>query len=100
MRIFIKLIRIYTPFICIVMALLNGVLFMVNGLRISMSIGRGVNIGKANETTYFEQALSEVQSAWNRLQVAGFTVTMPDPMRNSIRTQMKKSNLCWQSHDW
>lgn len=39
----------------------------------------GVNIGKANETTYLEQALSEAQSAWNRLQDAGFTVTMPDP---------------------
>ena len=39
----------------------------------------GVNIGKANETTYLEQALSEAQSAWNRLQDAGFTITMPDP---------------------
>ena len=33
----------------------------------------GVNIGKANETTYLEQALSEAQSAWNRLRDAGFT---------------------------
>lgn len=39
----------------------------------------GVNIGKSNETTYLEQALSEAQSAWNRLQDAGFTVTMPNP---------------------
>lgn len=38
----------------------------------------GVNIGKSNETTYLEQALSEAQSAWNRLQDAGFTITMPD----------------------
>lgn len=38
----------------------------------------GVNIGKSNETTYLEQALSEAQSAWKRLQDAGFTVTMPD----------------------
>ena len=33
----------------------------------------GVNIGKSNETTYLEQALSEAQSAWNRLLDAGFT---------------------------
>lgn len=39
----------------------------------------GVNIGKSNETTYLEQALFEAQSAQNRLQDAGFTVTMPDP---------------------
>lgn len=38
----------------------------------------GVNIGKSNETTYLEQALSEAQSAWKRLQDAGFTITMPD----------------------
>lgn len=38
----------------------------------------GVNIGKSNETTYLEQALSEAKSAWKRLQDAGFTVTMPD----------------------
>lgn len=39
----------------------------------------GVNIGKSNETTYLEQALSEAQSAWNRLKDAGFTITMPNP---------------------
>lgn len=39
----------------------------------------GVNIGKSNETTYIEQALSEAQSAWKRLQDAGFTETMPNP---------------------
>lgn len=39
----------------------------------------GVNIGKSNETSYLEQALSEAQSAWNRLLDAGFTTTMPDP---------------------
>ena len=39
----------------------------------------GVNIGKSNETTYLEQALSEANSAWKRLQDAGFTTEMPDP---------------------
>lgn len=39
----------------------------------------GVNIGKSNETTYLEQALFEAQSAWRRLQDAGFTVEMPNP---------------------
>lgn len=39
----------------------------------------GVNIGKSNETTYLEQALSEADSAWRKLMDAGFTVTMPDP---------------------
>lgn len=39
----------------------------------------GVNIGKSNETTYLEQALSEAQSAWNRLRDAGFTTTIPNP---------------------
>lgn len=39
----------------------------------------GVNIGKANETTYLEQALSEAQSAWKRLCDAGFTTTLPNP---------------------
>lgn len=38
---------------------------------------KGVNIGKANETTYLQQALSEAQSAWNRLKDAGFTTTIP-----------------------
>lgn len=37
----------------------------------------GVNIGKANETTFHEQALFEGQSIWNRLRDAGFTTTMP-----------------------
>lgn len=37
----------------------------------------GVNIGKANETTYLQQALSEAQSTWRRLQDAGFTTTIP-----------------------
>ena len=37
----------------------------------------GVNIGKSNETTYLEQALSEARSMWKRLQDAGFTITMP-----------------------
>lgn len=39
----------------------------------------GVNIGKSNETTYLEQALSEAQSLWKRLQDAGFTTEMPNP---------------------
>lgn len=39
----------------------------------------GVNLGKSNETTYIEQALSEAQSMWKRLQDAGFTTEMPDP---------------------
>lgn len=39
----------------------------------------GVNIGKSNETTYLEQALSEANSAWKRLQDSGFTPEMPDP---------------------
>lgn len=37
----------------------------------------GVNIGKSNETTYLQQALSEAQSTWKRLQDAGFTTTIP-----------------------
>lgn len=37
----------------------------------------GVNIGKSNETTYLQQALSEAQSAWNKLKDAGFTETIP-----------------------
>lgn len=41
----------------------------------------GVNIGKANETTFHEQALNEAQSAWNKLLDAGFTMTMPDPSK-------------------
>lgn len=39
----------------------------------------GVNIGKSNETTYLEQALSEAQSIWRRLQDAGFSTEMPSP---------------------
>ena len=38
----------------------------------------GVNIGKSNETTYLEQALSRAQSVWNSLLDEGFTVEMPD----------------------
>lgn len=38
----------------------------------------GVNIGKSNETTYLEQALSEARSTFKRLEDAGFTVTIPD----------------------
>lgn len=38
----------------------------------------GVNIGRANETTYLQQALSEARSAWNRLKDAGFTITIPE----------------------
>lgn len=38
----------------------------------------GVNIGKANETTYLEQALNEAQSAWKRLKDAGFSTEMPN----------------------
>ena len=41
----------------------------------------GVNIGKANETTYIEQALFEARSTWNKLKDAGFTITMPDPSK-------------------
>lgn len=41
----------------------------------------GVNIGKSNETTFHEQALSEAQSSWKRLQDAGYTITMPDPSK-------------------
>lgn len=37
----------------------------------------GVNIGKSNETTYFEQALFEARSALNRLYDAGFTEEIP-----------------------
>lgn len=39
----------------------------------------GVNIGKANETTYHEQALNEAQSMWNKLKDAGFSTEMPNP---------------------
>lgn len=38
----------------------------------------GVNIGKANETTYLQQAHFEARSAINRLKDAGFTETIPD----------------------
>lgn len=38
----------------------------------------GVNIGKANETTYLEQALSEANSMWKKLLDAGFTAEIPD----------------------
>lgn len=37
----------------------------------------GVNIGRANETTYWEQACNEAQSMWKKLLDAGFTETMP-----------------------
>ena len=42
MRLLIRLIRIYTPFICTVMALLNGVLFMggVTELPASVTINQ------------------------------------------------------------
>ena len=39
----------------------------------------GVNIGKANETTYLEQAKFEALSAWKKLLDAGFTESMPNP---------------------
>lgn len=41
----------------------------------------GVNIGKANETTFHEQAINEAQSAWNKLRDAGYTMVMPDPKK-------------------
>ena len=37
----------------------------------------GVNIGKANETTYLEQALFDAKSSWNKLKDAGFKTTLP-----------------------
>lgn len=37
----------------------------------------GVNIGKANETTYLEQALRDAQSIWKKQLDAGFSTTMP-----------------------
>lgn len=38
----------------------------------------GVNIGKANETTYIEQAISEAKSMFKKLQDAGFSTELPD----------------------
>lgn len=38
----------------------------------------GVNIGKSNETTYLEQAISEAKSSWNSLKDAGFIEEIPD----------------------
>lgn len=43
----------------------------------------GVNIGKANETTYIEQALSVAQSRINSLHDAGFTEEMPTETFNT-----------------
>lgn len=43
----------------------------------------GVNIGKANETTYIEQALSIAQSRINSLHDAGFTEEMPTETFNT-----------------
>lgn len=40
-------------------------------------INCGVNIGKANETTYIEQAYLQARSAYKRLLDAGFTPTIP-----------------------
>lgn len=41
----------------------------------------GVNIGKANETTYIEQALSEAHSMWKRLVDGGFTTEIPTGLK-------------------
>jgi len=42
-------------------------------------IKKGKNIGKANETTPYEQALSEAQSAWTSQRDQNYELTTPDP---------------------
>lgn len=42
-------------------------------------VKKGKNIGKANETTPFEQAVSEAQSKWNGKRDENYELTMIDP---------------------
>jgi len=44
----------------------------------SVTVNKGKNIGKKNETTHFEQAVSEAQSKWQKKVDKGCTTSMPD----------------------
>ena len=44
---------------------------------------QGVNIGKANETTFHEQAIFEGQSRFNKLLDNGYTTTVPEDRFNT-----------------
>lgn len=50
---------------------------------------QGVNIGKANETTYLQQATAEALSIIRRLQDKGFTVTIPEGKKFNTDAQGK-----------
>ncbi len=58
-------------------------------------IKKGKNIGKANETTPFEQALSEAQSKWNGKRDANYETYQMDPANHTPRLmlpQLAKGN--------
>ena len=46
----------------------------------SVTVNKGKNIGKKNETTHFEQAVAEAQSKWQKKVDKGCTTTMPTTM--------------------
>ena len=51
-------------------------------------VDRGKNIGRANETTHFQQAVSEAKSKWKRKTEGGFTTDLPKEFQK-INTSSK-----------
>jgi len=70
-------------------------------------IRKGKNIGKANETTPFEQALSQIESAWNKKRDQNYEMFQMDPddyIPRLMLPQLAKGNRkgkivfpCWMN---
>lgn len=63
----------------------------------------GVNIGKANETTYLEQAYLEAQSIYNKLRDSGFSEELPTGKHNTdaqgnIKPMLASANITKASY--
>ena len=48
-------------------------------------VSQGKNIGKQNETTHFEQAISEAQSKWNKKKDSGYVIDLKQLQKTSTK---------------